>query len=215
MRRVSIRNKTFGFDGAEHEHMLTAVIVNAAPIQRAYYSDSFDADKPQTPVCWSSNTQYPDTGVHEVGKMQATRCMDCRHNIRGGAVGGGRSCKFSQNVAIVFPADLEKVYQLRVPANSIFGRPRGTLMPLQEYARFLNKHDTVCSEIYTKLYFDDDSIVPKLFFAPTKPLKATEIDIVSAMVSHPDTLKAIALDFSRGQESFSPFEKTEGFKITG
>ena len=72
MRRVSIRNKTFGFDGAEHEHMLTAVIVNAAPIQRAYYSEAFDADKPQTPVCWSSNTQYPDTEVHEVGKMQAT-----------------------------------------------------------------------------------------------------------------------------------------------
>ena len=212
MNRVSIRNKTFGFDGAEQEHTLTAVIVNAASIQRAYYSEAFDVDKPQTPVCWSSNTQYPDADVPE---MQATRCMDCRHNIRGGAVGGGRSCKFSQNIAIVFPADLEKVYQLRVPANSIFGRAKGNLMPLQEYARFLNKHDTVCSEIYTKVYFDDDSIVPKLFFAPTKPLKATEIDIVSAMVSHPDTLKAIALDFSRGQESFSPFEKTEGFKITG
>ena len=174
MNRVSIRNKTFGFDGAEHEH--------------------------------------PDADVPE---MQATRCMDCRHNIRGGAVGGGRSCKFSQNIAIVFPADLEKVYQLRVPANSIFGRAKGNLMPLQEYARFLNKHDTVCSEIYTKLYFDDDSIVPKLFFAPTKPLKVTGIDIVAGMISHPDTLKAIALDFNKGQESFSPFEKTEGFKITG
>tara|TARA_R110000824_G_scaffold303937_1_gene491784 strand:- start:1747 stop:2385 length:639 start_codon:yes stop_codon:yes gene_type:complete len=212
MNRVSIRNKTFGFDGAEQEHTLTAVIVNAASIQRAYYSEAFDVDKPQTPVCWSSNTQYPDADVPE---MQATRCMDCRHNIRGGAVGGGRSCKFSQNIAIVFPADLEKVYQLRVPANSIFGRAKGNLMPLQEYARFLNKHDTVCSEIYTKVYFDDDSIVPKLFFAPTKPLKVTGIDIVAGMISHPDTLKAIALDFNKGQESFSPFEKTEGFKITG
>jgi len=212
MNRVSIRNKTFGFDGAGQEHTLTAVIVNAASIQRAYYSEAFDVDKPQTPVCWSSNTQYPDADVPE---MQATRCMDCRHNIRGGAVGGGRSCKFSQNIAIVFPADLEKVYQLRVPANSIFGRAKGNLMPLQEYARFLNKHDTVCSEIYTKVYFDDDSIVPKLFFAPTKPLKVTGIDIVAGMISHPDTLKAIALDFSKGQESFSPFEKTEGFKITG
>jgi len=46
MNRVSIRNKTFGFDGAGQEHTLTAVIVNAASIQRAYYSEAFDVDKP-------------------------------------------------------------------------------------------------------------------------------------------------------------------------
>ena len=212
MHRVSIRDKVFRFDTEEQIHAITVVIVNAAPIQRVYYSESFEANAPQTPVCWSADTQYPNADVPE---MQSKRCMDCRHNIRGGAVGGGRSCRFSQNLAIAFPDDLEKIYQLHVPANSIFGRGAGNLTPLQEYARFLNKHSTLSTNVYTKVRFDEDSIIPKLFFTPTKPLEVSEIEIVTGMVNHPDTIKAITLDFTRRKENFSPFEKTEGFKITG
>ena len=213
MARISIKGKVFSFDTEDQVHAITVVIVNAAKIQRAYYSGSFDANAPQTPVCWSADTQVPSADVPE---MQSKRCMDCRHNIRGGAAGGGRSCKFSQNLAVAFSDDLEKIYQLHIPANSIFGRGyRDNLMPLQEYARFLNRHNTLSSNLYTKVYFDDNSIVPKLFFAPTKSLKATEIDIVEGMISHPDTLKAITLDFTRGKETSSPFKKREGFKITG
>ena len=213
MDRISIKGKVFRRGTEEQLHSITVVIVNAAKIQRAYYSGSFDVNAPQTPVCWSADTQLPNPDVPE---MQSKQCMDCRHNIRGGAAGGGRSCKFSQNLAVAFSDDLEKIYQLHIPANSIFGRGwRDNLMPLQEYARFLNRHDTLSSNLYTKVYFDDNSIVPKLFFAPTKPLKATEIDIVEGMITHPDTIKAIALDFTRAKENSSPFEKTEGFKITG
>ena len=212
MHRVSIRDKVFRFDTEEQVHAITVVIVNAAKIQRAYYSGSFDSNVPQAPVCWSADTQYPNADVPE---MQSKQCMDCRHNIRGSAVGGGRSCRFSQNLAIAFPDNLEKSYQLHVPANSIFGRGVGNLMPLQEYARFLNKHNTLSTNVYTKVCFDGDSIMPKLFFTPTKSLEASKIEIVAGMINHPDTIKAITLDFTRGKENFSPFEKTEGFKITG
>ena len=211
MRKVSIKNKVFSFNGEAHANAIMIVIVNAATVQRAYYSGTFDPSTPQSPVCWSSNTQYPDADVTDI---QAKRCMDCRHNIRGGASDGGRSCKFSQRLAIAFPDDLEKIYQLHVPANSIFGRGINNLMPLQEYARFLHRHDTSSTSIYTKVYFDEHSIVPKLFFAPKKPLSASEVAVVENMANHPDTTKAITLDFASAQQNFSPFEKTEGYTIT-
>ena len=87
-------------------------------------------------------------------------------------------------------------------------------MPLQEYARFLQRHDTVSTDIYTKIYFDENSIVPKLFFSPKKSLSVSEQAVVEEVVNHPDTTKLIALDFSSAQQSSSPFEKTEGFTIT-
>lgn len=210
MRKISIRNKVFSFDGIETTD-ITVVIVNAATVQRAYYTKTFTPDTPQLPVCWSPDTRYPAADATEI---QAKRCMDCRHNIRGGASDGGRSCKFFQRLALLFPDDLEKVYHLQVPANSIFGKSVNSAMPLQEYARFLNRHDTTSASIYTKIYFDEHSIVPKLFFAPKKPLGGSQIVVVEKMVKHPDTIEAIALDFTNAQENFSPFEKTEGFTIT-
>jgi len=211
MHRISIRNKVFSVDGEDIQNAVTAVIVNASTVQRAYYPNAFDPNTVQTPVCWSADTQYPSQDATEI---QSKRCMDCRHNIRGGASDGGRSCKFSQKLALAFSTDLRKVYQLHVPANSIFGRGQGNFMPLQEYARFLQRHDTVSTDIYTKIYFDENSIVPKLFFSPKKPLSVSEQAVVEEVVNHPDTTKLIALDFSSAQQSSSPFEKTEGFTIT-
>lgn len=211
MRKVSIKNKVFSFNGEEHKNAITIVIVNAATVQRAYYAGTFNPSTPQAPACWSSNTQYPDSDVSDI---QAKRCMDCRHNIRGGASDGGRSCKFFQRLAIAFPDNLEKIYQLHVPANSIFGKGTKNLMPLQEYARFLHRHDTVSTSIYTEVSFDEHSIVAKLFFAPKKSLSASEVAVVESMITHPDATKAIALDFASAQQNFSPFEKTEGYTIT-
>lgn len=211
MHRISIRDKVFNVAGDSTEHAITAVIVNASTVQRAYYPNAFDATNVQTPVCWSADTQYPSQDVTEA---QSKRCMDCRHNIRGGAPDGGRSCKFSQKLALAFSGNLQEVYQLHVPANSIFGRGYSNFMPLQEYARFLQRHNTVSTDIYTKIYFDENSIVPKLFFSPKKPLSESERTVVEEMVNHPDTTKIIALDFSRAQQNSSPFEKAEGFTIT-
>ena len=64
------------------------------------------------------------------------------------------------------------------------------------------------------MYFDRDSLVPKIFFTPVKPLEETELDVVKEMINHPDTIKAITLDFSDVQETSCPFEKTEGFTIS-
>lgn len=191
MDKVSIKDRKFNF-GIHTQDEIECVIVNASPVQRMYYPNAFDENKPQTPVCWSSDTQRPDENVVD---RQATLCMDCEHSVRGSAPKGGRACRFSQKLAVLFENDYA-VHQLHVPANSIFGRASNGHMPLQEYARFLSKNDTPCVSVYTKVYFDTDSSVPKLFFAPVRSIDSAEKNTVEEMVNHPDTIKAITLNFN-------------------
>jgi hypothetical protein len=91
MRRISIRDKKFSecsdegvleVSNTEYE----VVIVNAAPIARAYYKGEYEPDKLVVPTCWSSNTQTPSADVPE-DQRQAGRCMDCHNNIRGSGWG--------------------------------------------------------------------------------------------------------------------------------
>ena len=191
MDKVSIKDRKFNF-GIHTQDEIECVVVNASPVQRMYYAHAFNKDKPQTPVCWSSDTQRPDENVID---RQATACMDCEHSVRGSAPKGGRACRFSQKLAVLFENDYA-VHQLHVPANSIFGRASNGHMPLQEYARFLSKNDTPCVSVYTKIYFDTDSSVPKLFFAPVRSIDSAENNTVEEMVNHPNTIKAITLNFN-------------------
>ena len=191
MDRVSIRDRKFTF-GIHSQDDIECIIVNASQVQRAYYEGEYDPSNPQVPTCWSSDTQRPD---NEVPERQATRCMDCKHDIRGSAPKGGRACRFSQKLAVLFENDYA-VHQLHVPANSIFGRASNGQMPLQEYARFLSKNDTPCVSVYTKIYFDTFSSVPKLFFSPVRPIDSAEKNTVEEMINHPDTIKAITLNYN-------------------
>lgn len=209
MNRISIRDNVFTVGSDKFEEQVEGVIVNAAPVQRIYYKNKFDPAKAQSPVCWSSNTRQPDPDVIE---RQAVRCMDCKQDIRGSMSGGGRACRYSQKLAILLPYSVtpSQVYQMTIPANSIFGRMKNGHMPLQEYARFLQQHSTPSTTVMTKIYFDVDSSVPKLFFSAVRSLKEKELEISTHMVDHPDTVAAITLDFSQ-LESTSPFTETDGF----
>ena len=63
------------------------------------------------------------------------------------------------------------------------------------------------------MYFDERSVVPKLYFKPVRSLGVVELDTVQKMINHPDTLKAITLDVSPVNNSVSPFDVVEGFEI--
>ena len=203
--RLSIRDNNFSADDSALGRAIEAVIINAASVSRSYYQAEYDANKVQKPICWSTDTQQPASGVLPENK-QSARCLDCQHNIRGSE---GRACRFSQKIALVFEDKLCEVYQLQVPANSIFGRATNNDMPLQEYARFLQKRGTSVSSVYTKIYFDERSIVPKLFFAPKRPLDKEEEKQVVEMVNHVDTIRAITTDYSGGFNTTSSEENEE------
>jgi hypothetical protein len=81
------------------------------------------------------------------------------------------------------------------------------------YAHFLAKRDRPAITVLTKMYFDEGSDTPKLFFKPTRPLRDEEISVVSDMINDPDTIRAITLEYTPSEgNAISPFEVTDGFK---
>ena len=214
MRRLSIRGGEFSLVGDNQQEVLSSdsvnvIIIDAAPVSRSYFGNQFDPNKSTAPVCWSDDTQRPSPKVPQEN-VQARRCMDCTQNVRGSGENGGRACRFQQRLAVVFEGDLEEVYQLQIPASSIFGKVVNGNMGMQAYARHLSAHDMACIAVVTNVYFDKDSVVPKLYFKPMRPLDVDMEIKVSDMVTHEDTMTAISSVVSTSSEAPSPFSAVEG-----
>lgn len=67
--------------------------------------------------------------------------------------------------------------------------------------------------ITTKIYFDKDSVVPKLCFKPVDRLDADTYETVCNMIDHPNTLRAITMTVPITSEPVSPFSAVEGFEL--
>jgi len=217
LRRISIRDSKFRFvaNGEEVTHdsgSIEVVVVNAAPVSRAYYGEAYDPNRVAVPTCWSPDTQLPSNEVPQ-DQRQSMRCMDCSQNIRGSGQYGGRACRFSQRLAVVFQDKPEEVYQLQIPATSIFGSTNSGDKGMQNYARLLAKHDTPIVTITTKIYFDVDSVVPKLYFKPIDRLDEDALAKVTAMIDHEDTISAITMSVPTTSEPVSPFSIVDGFEL--
>ena len=203
-RRISIKGGVFRetIGGKEYrvseERAMNIVLVNAAPISRMYFAGSYVEGEAVKPMCWSSNTQTPDAAVPQE-QRQAARCMDCPQNIKGSGQGEGRACRFQQRVAVQLEGELEKreVYQITLPATSIFGDGEKGKMSLQAYGRHLAAHSTNAIGIVTEMRFDTSSPTPKLVFKPVRALDDNEIAIALEMRNHADTVKAITLNVSQ------------------
>jgi hypothetical protein len=208
MRRISIQGAKFsGVPNCTDK--VDVVIVNAGPVSRSYYEGVFDSQFKKAPTCWSVDTQRPAAEVPE-GQRQSSRCMDCSHNIRGSGAKGGRACRFHQRLAVVEESDFDTVYQLQVPASSIFGKEASkSCMPLQAYAKFLSGHGTPSMAVVTRISFDENSSVPKLFFYPRRALEEEELGTIRLLVDRDDVLEAITTSFV--VESL--FNVTEGFNV--
>jgi hypothetical protein len=210
-RRISIRGGRFRMMvGGEqvlvnNSGELNVVIVNAAGLARTYYEGNYDPDNPVPPVCWSNDTRVPAPEVPEENR-KAARCADCEMNIKGSGQGDTRACRFSQRLAVVLEGDLETVYQLQVPAASIFGEAKGNNMGLQAYVRFLTAHNTPVIAVVTKLRFDENSDAPKLYFSAVRPLDENELRIVLKQRESEDALKAITMTVAQ-VDNVKPVEK--------
>ena len=213
MKRLSIRGGEFTAIGDGENDVIgktvNVIIVNAAPVSRSYFGNQFDPNKSTAPVCWSEDTQLPSRDVPR-GNVQSVRCMDCTQNVRGSGENGGRACRFQQRLAVVFEGNLDEVYQLQIPASSIFGRVVNGNMGMQEYARHLSAHDTQVTSVVTNIRFDEDSVVPKLYFKPIRPIDREVTSKVVEMMSHEDTMTAITSVVPVSSEAASPFSVVEG-----
>ena len=200
--RISIRGSRFRMMvGGEQvsvrkDSTLNMVIVNAAEIARTYYEGAFDAENPSAPVCWSADSKTPSSDVPE-DQRKAARCADCPMNIKGSGQGETRACRFSQRLAVMLEGDTDKVYQMQMPATSIFGAAAGNDMGLQAYVKFLSQHNTPAIAVMTEARFDDDATAPKLYFRATRALEEDELQAAIAMRDSDEAKQAITFTVSQ------------------
>ena len=175
------------------DDFLNVVIVNAGALSRTYYEGEYDSDNPTPPACWSPDNKKPDA---EVETPQANTCESCPQNVKGSGKGESRACRFNQRIAVLLEGDLDTVYQLQLPATSIFGKDKKG-MGMQQYVAFLKSKGAPSIGVITKMYFDEDSAVPKLFFKPERPLKEEELKQALEARESPQALNAITMTVSK------------------
>jgi hypothetical protein len=200
-RRISIKGKAFRqvVNGEEiyvsEDRTLDVILVNAAPVARQYYEGAYDPKATAVPpTCWSSDTQKPDAAVPE-DQRQSDKCMTCPNNIKGSGQGESRACRFSQRVAVLLDGDIEKkeVYQLQLPATSVFGDGKDGKMGLQAYGKFLAANSVHAISVVTRMKFDVASEQPKLSFSAVRPLDQEELETALEMRDSPEAKEAITM----------------------
>ena len=197
-KRISIRGGVFrmivdGKEVAQNEDrsMNIVIVASNANVSRSFYAGDYEEGKNVSPDCWSNDGISPDAKVEE---PQASKCASCPQNIAGSAKqGGGRACRFSQRVAVMLENDLQgDVYQLTLPAQSIFGAVENGKMPMQAYAKFLGGHGLPVTAVVTEMRFDTSSATPKLTFKAVRPLEENELALCQEKGRSPDAKAAIS-----------------------
>jgi hypothetical protein len=196
-KRISIRGNVFrmlvdGKEIAQNEDRAMNVVIVAANenVSRNYYADTYEEGKNIAPTCWSNDGVTPDAKVED---PQASKCASCTQNIAGSGQGMGRACRYTQRLAVMLENDLRgDVYQLQLPAQSIFGNAESGKMPLQAYAKFLGGHGIPITAVVTEMRFDTASATPKLTFKAVRPLEPEELDTAQEKGQSPEAKAAIA-----------------------
>ena len=199
-RRISIKGSVFrmmvdGKQVAENEdRAMNVVIVAAAPaVNRQYYEGTYEEGVATSAVCFSHDGKTPDATSE---KAQSRACDGCKQNIAGSGQGESRACRYQQRLAVVLEGDIDgPVYQLALPATSLFGKgeANSTKLPLQAYARYLASNGLPITEVVTEMRFDTKAATPKLTFKAVRPLNDAEADSVKEQSSSVEAKQAISL----------------------
>lgn len=200
-KRISIKGGVFrmianGEEVATNEdRAMNIVIVKAAAHNgRAYYESAYKEGENAAPVCWSADGTKP---AADAPKKQCETCAKCPQNIKGSGQGDSRACRFSRKLAVVLDGDLDgDVYELSLPATSIFPDPEGGKMPLNAYVKALAAHNVPVTAVVTEMRFDTKSPTPKLFFAPIRPLEEEEWMVCKEKGESAEALEAVKMTFT-------------------
>ena len=200
-KRISIKGGVFrmianGEEVATNEdRAMNIVIVKASPtVGRTYYEDQYKEGETPSPTCWSVDGVRP---AAEAPKKQCATCQGCPMDVKGSGQGDSKACRFSQKLAVVLEGDTGgDVYELSLPATSIFGRGDGDRMPLKAYAQHLASHNVPVTAVVSEMRFDTKSPVPKLFFRPVRVLTNEEWEVCRGQAETPEAAEAVKHTFT-------------------
>jgi hypothetical protein len=196
-KRISIRGNVFrmmvdGKEIAQNEDRAMPIIIAAANanVSRTYYAGTYQEGQAMAPACWSNDGVTPDI---KSDQPQASKCASCPQNIKGSGQGDSRACRFSQRLAVLLENDIRgDIYQLTLPAQSIFGAAENGKMPLQSYAKFLGSHGLPVTAVVTEMRFDTASATPRLTFKAIRPLTEEELSMAQEKGQSAEAKAAIA-----------------------
>ena len=196
-KRISIRGNVFrmmvdGKEIAQNEDRAMPIIIAAANpnVSRTFYAGVYQEGQAMAPTCWSNDGVSPDIKAES---PQSGKCATCSQNIKGSGQGDSRACRFSQRLAVLLENDIRgDVYQLTLPAQSIFGAVENGKMPLQAYAKFLGSHGLPVTAVVTEMRFDTASATPRLTFKAIRPLNEEELALAQLKGQSTEAKLAIA-----------------------
>lgn len=212
INRISLRNSKFRFNkegvqvGVSHSGVLDVIVIAANPhVSRSYYEKAFDPDEAGSrPDCYSIDGRTP---AEDAESPQSNSCALCPQNIAGSAKNGkGKACAYKKRLVVVAPDDiLGDAFALDVAAMGLFGDdvPAQKQFNLKTYIDALKANGLIVPAVVTRLTFDDESTVPKLFFTPVRPLTAQEWAQVEQRVADP-VIRAMLNDVDNKTEAGKP-----------
>ena len=199
-KRISIKGGVFRMyvGGKEvainEERSMRVVFVRMAPhTSRTYYEGSYEEGKKVSPVCWSSDAKVPDA---DVATPFAPKCADCPNSVKEG--NRGAPCRFSHRVAVVLADDLDgDIYQLVLPATSVFGDGEQGKWPFKAYIRYLAANSVPAGAVVTEMRFDPSSPTPKLTFKPAGFIDAANYEKLRLKGEEKEAVRAITLTVAK------------------
>jgi len=199
-KRISIKGGVFRMyvGGKEvainEERSMRVVFVRMAPhTSRTYYEGQYKEGEKVSPACWSSDAIKPDT---DVTTPYAPKCADCPNSIKEG--NRGAPCRFSHRVAVVLADDLKgDVYQLVLPATSVFGDGEQGKWPFKAYIKYLAANKVPAGAVITEMRFDPSSPTPKLTFKPAGFIEGADYEMLRLKGEEKDAVRAITLTVAK------------------
>jgi hypothetical protein len=198
IKRISIKGAVFRMmvDGKEvaqnEERAMNVIIVGAAQHNsRTFYEGTFsEGQGAKMPDCFSDNGATPNL---KSTAPQSASCKDCPQNVDGSHNSGkGRACRFSRRLAVVLENDQQgDIFQLTLPAQSIFGKGENGKMPLEAYVRLLGTNNVSVTSVVTEMRFDTGSATPKLTFKAMRYLEEDEFNNAHTKGKTPEAKAAI------------------------
>ena len=175
-------------------HQLDVIIVDLlAEPSRQFYGSKYDPSAAATlPDCWSNDGKTPD--VKATGRP-ASSCIACPKNVEGsGDNGKGRACRYLRRIAVLVVGDPSgEVYQMQIPAGSLFGKGTDNVHPFENYKKFLMANGEAVDTIVTRVMYDLDADTMKLKFTPVRLLTEVESGFVDAAQEDPETKRYVGL----------------------
>ena len=176
----------------EDRSMNVVIVAAAEKVSRTFYMKQYsEGGEVTAPDCWSADGEMPDA---KAKNPQAKRCLDCPQNIKGSGQGESRACRYSQRLAVVLANDIRgDLFQLTLPAASIFGAGEAGKWPLQTYAKMIGGKGVPITAVVTEMRFDTSSATPKLTFKPVRVLDPEEHVTAIDQGKSPAALRAITM----------------------